>query len=1108
MNIEFQERHDRKGVIKLKVTFENSDINLTETLFGTILHIEGCGIKGEIGGPGLPSQVIKIALPPLTTNVNVSTEHGNKASLNHAGDLIAPIQLCMINAKNNNSPPEYNGGPIKENERFKPLNHRVRDQLFVEPYPSPPMIPPDPRLYELAIEQPQPPVRLIETTQIGMTSIALLEINPVRLLENGIIEFYPEISITLEYRSLDLESVLEKDQTRHETLSDSAITSRCQASRAVELARAVVVNPEAVFDYSKFFPDLITNIEYLVITDNFRWNKDKIRRIGELGPAIVGPFRLPADLETEPVSLGDIVGAFQRLVEWKKKRGLRAQVVTVSDIVSGVYGNFVKNSRDLQEVIRNFLKWAYRRWGVSWVLLGGDTGIVPVRVVAGGSDVRDGRIDLQNTDPPSDNNSFWTGDFLKMKLGADSKAPGVGWPGASSSMPLVRFDTGLLIPYDKTGSSGPSSIGWYFTDEIYKTRSTVPTLYIRVNGQESAIKGRMQWLYQYNTLPTDLYYSSIVGSNYDVDGKHDWDLLDNGIYGQHAREKEFDGVSYRADISVGRAPVSNADEANAFVNKVIAYEKFSGPDGKLLDLAWPTRMLFVSDNLYPRLQINPMPHIEPLPTEPIASAPRPDVYRYYQYEDSTPYSLIRLKSDTDFVSDFYKFRPWLFAIISDTDIRTIPYRSNPTSSRGWNFVRSSSDLSVSELKVRGYDKAFPIPTNWVAVYGPKEELSPLYYIFDLIGQDFSMIEQEDLRNQLAAEFPNINNISRLYLDEVDLSAAELAAAPIEHLTIDRLRDSLNYGQHFVSLSGHGNPDGCCGLSVNMVKNLTNGYHSFIGYADSCLTNAFDFNDAVSEYSVCNPNGGAVGYVGYTRFGIIGAGDDFQRAFFHRLTSTKHLGLLNDIRCTMVHGPSGEGANKWTIFAQNLVGDPEMPVWGGSPRILKVAFPRVLDRRKMFSIKIDQQFLANDHAVEDIAVHIQQQNFSRLVHMDSNGLATFDISMAQLGKLDITVTLDGLIPCIDSARVTGPYWVSGIVTQIIHQPKVSQQSWIKLQLDQTIEQNSYRYWSVQHAMNDYTTILDAATDAYVSGKTISLFVDNLDEGGNIEGFRFGVADSVS
>ena len=507
-----------------------------------------------------------------------------------------------------------------------------------------------------------------------------------------------------------------------------------------------------------------------------------------------------------------------------------------------------------------------------------------------------------------------------------------------------------------------------FTDHTYKNRSTSPTLYIRVNGPEPQIKGRMQWLYEYNTLPTDLYYSSIVGSNYNIDGKHDWDLLDNGIYGQYANDNDFDGVSYRADISIGRAPVSNGDEANAFVNKVIAYEQFSRPDGTLIRFGLVITYAVCIKSLVARITDNPMPYTGPL--TPAA----PTDYKYY-HENGQSYTLIRLKSDTDFVSDFYKFHPWLFAIISDMDVRTIPYRSNPSSTRGWNFVRSSSDLSISELKLRGYDKAFPMPTKWVAVYGLKEELSPLYYIFDHIGQDGSMVEQEDLRRQVALEVPQINNVSRLYDDEVDLSPAEFAAGPVDHLTIDRLRDSLNLGQHFVSLSGHGNADGCCGLSRYMVKNLLNGYHSFIGFANSCLTNSFDVNDAVSENSICNPNGGAVGYIGNTRFGILEVGYKFQQAFFHRLASTKHLGLLNDVRCTLLDEPAGHhGSNKWTIFTQNLIGDPEMPLWKGSPRILKVSFLKIVDRRKPFTVKIDKQSFSDNYTSENIACTLTTSKF--------------------------------------------------------------------------------------------------------------------------------------
>jgi len=62
----------------------------------------------------------------------------------------------------------------------------------------------------------------------------------------------------------------------------------------------------------------------------------------------------------------------------------------------------------------------------------------------------------------------------------------------------------------------------------------------------------------WNMLPTDLYYASLQGPSYGIAGRHDWDLLDNGIYGQHTDSADFDGVEYETDVSVGRAPVADA----------------------------------------------------------------------------------------------------------------------------------------------------------------------------------------------------------------------------------------------------------------------------------------------------------------------------------------------------------------------------------------------------------------------------------------------------------------------------------------------------------------------------------------------------------------------
>jgi hypothetical protein len=78
-------------------------------------------------------------------------------------------------------------------------------------------------------------------------------------------------------------------------------------------------------------------------------------------------------------------------------------------------------------------------------------------------------------------------------------------------------------------------------------------------------------------------------------------------------------------------------------------------------------------------------------------------------------------------------------------------------------------------------------------------------------------------------------------------------------------------------------------------------------------------------------------VGNTRFSWVGMGDDFQRAFFHRLASTRHLGLLHDSRMTVL-GTTGYAGNYecWTMFAMNLTGDPEMQVY-------REALPRLVIR---------------------------------------------------------------------------------------------------------------------------------------------------------------------
>lgn len=1055
MNAQMNNSHRKnREALQVKLTFDPADLRLTRTPFGMLVELEGCALTGEPGGPGLPAKVIRVALPAMTRATRVSAERGKTMRLTEKPELVAPLQLPQPG--------------ITVEPPGKPSTFRPRGEPSVEPFPARPVVPPRLELYEQEAKQPRPLARLVATEQVGPVPVIVVEVTPVRLTKEGLLEFAPEIEVTVAYApgttgaaSDERASVADSEAIEGNAAPavTRAIHSRTQAQRLVELARAKVLNPDAVWDFAPLFPVWITHVDYLIVTDDHTWDPTSLTPTGQAG---------------------NLVQAFQRLADWKARRGLKSRVVTMSDIVAGVYGNFTAGARDLQEVVRIFLKWAYSAWGISWVLLGGDIDIVPVRRVPGASE---GHMDTQAADPPPDNTSFWTGTFLKMNV----VGPGTWWPGSSADHHLVRADNGLLIPYDPTGASGPAQRGWYFcTDDTYTTRTASATRFVRVNGPAGEVNARLQWLYMWNMLPTDLYYASLQGPSYGLPGLHDWDLLNNGIYGQHTDSVDFDGVEYETDVSVGRAPVSTAAQARAFVDRVIAYEQFRRPDGAALDLSWPTRMLIVSSNWGGRIWVP-------------ASGTTPPADNSYTY--TAGHSLIKL-GDTP--ADL-KWR--LIAQVTAADVRVIPFDRNASGSgRGWYYARSDTDLTPSGVAftIFGMTFFFPVPTQWVAVYGPAAELTPQAYIFDRAEPDGSLSDQEQLREQVDAELPGITGFTRLYEDEVDLTPAQAAAAPVEHLTEDRLRTALNAGPHIVSLSGHGNSDGCCALSGNLAQNLTNGYHTFIGYADSCLTNQFDAEDAVSERLLYNPNGGAVAYIGNTRFSWIGVGDNFQRAFFHRLTSTPHLGLLNDTRVGMVNEWTGfyRLYNKWAIFTLNLMGDPEMPVWASRPKMMTVSFPTVLDKRVPFVVTVKQPFLFTEIPLSGAAVHIQQGSFTRLVFTDPAGQAAFDLNPAQLGRLEVTVTKTGYRPYLGEARIAGPAWVSGRVIRIIHQSGSPHRSLVRLHLEPAIEEDEYRSWYAQDNLPDYGIIMDAVTDAYVSDKKISLFVNLIDEGGLIERFAFG------
>ncbi len=1055
-----------EGAVQVRVCFGRDDLRVRETPFGVMLDLEGCTPGAEVGGPALPRASIFVAVPEGTWPLDIDVRATKTVPITKKPVFVAPVQ------------PLRPGDECKPPRRPRP-EQDPDDETF-EPFPPPAIVPPDAALYEAAVKAPL--WRLTGIEYFGFNPAVRVALRPVRYSAEGRLELVTECEVVVKYGArpeplsqerlaelLAQEGIRDADVARLVPMPEPKIVSRGQAKRLAELARATVVNPEVIGRWADRFPYLELPADYLVVTDNQSWDAQAIRPTGTLA--------------------GDMVAEFQRLVQWKRQRGLTAKVVTITDIVGGRYGNFRAGARDLQEVIRRFLKWAHEHWGVAWVLLGGDVNVVPARLAAGAVE---GHMDVQATDPPPDNKSFWTGSFLKMNV----RSPGTWWPGSWDRI-LTNAGTGQPIPLDSTGASATSGLGWYFTtDATYTTRATMPTQFVRVNGPASVCNAQMQWLYEWNRIPTDFYYSSLhsyaigyreiefwffkIRIPYVYQPAHDWDALDNGLYGQYVNGQDVDGVVWRTDVSVGRAPVASAQQARAFVNKVLAYESFRTPDGGFLNGNWPRRLVVAADNWG-----------GPVTVFPTSANPPGD----NQYRNAGSHALIKLATVPD------RLERQLIADISDSDRRELVFKPSGGAGPGWYYARSGTDLSVSEFhfKVLWFNIRFPIPTQWIVVHGAAAEITPRWFLLDHPAQDGSMADQEALREQLRVEIPGWDQVSRYYKDETDLTPAQVAAAPLQHLTSARIAAALNAAPHVVSLSGHGSSGGCCGAGTGIAMTATNGAHPFIVYADSCLTGQFDSEDAFAEELLKNPSGGAVAYVGSSRFSWISAGDDHQRAFFRRLTSTRHIGLANDVRVAALDMSYWHAYARWCIFSLNLLGDPEMRIWRGYHRPWGVEVIWKGDRRVPLVVKVKQPRRPKPgepvEDFEDVFVHLRQGEFERVARVDARGEAAFDLQQAGEGRITLTVSGADAVPHVEELEVLGPCWVEGRVACVSHRHEGRDETRVTLSTD-----DGERAFVVPGGGGDYAMIVNAAAEAQANRRRIELMVASRRDGAVVERFR--------
>ncbi|KPL04328.1 MAG: hypothetical protein AMJ90_01095 [candidate division Zixibacteria bacterium SM23_73_2] len=207
-------------------------------------------------------------------------------------------------------------------------------QIFPSQPPRPTMesnqpisfFPPDPKVYNSSSPYPEIPIKYIKTGTLGGRKIALLKVSPLYWIpKDKSLYLNKQIDFELKYELNDQSKIPPNRTPKTQGIYDQIITS-------------LVENPSDLPALSQVPNQTGGTHEYLIIT---HFNLDT---------------------------------SFQRLADWKKKKGIRTQIRNTLWIQNNYPGD------NLAERIRNYIKIAYQDSGCVWVLLGGDTQIIPERI--------------------------------------------------------------------------------------------------------------------------------------------------------------------------------------------------------------------------------------------------------------------------------------------------------------------------------------------------------------------------------------------------------------------------------------------------------------------------------------------------------------------------------------------------------------------------------------------------------------------------------------------------------------------------------------------------------------------------------------------------------
>jgi hypothetical protein len=235
-------------------------------------------------------------------------------------------------------------------------------------------------------------------------------------------------------------------------------------------------------------------------------------------------------------------------------------------------------------------------------------------------------------------------------------------------------------------------------------------------------------------------------------------------------------------------------------------------------------------------------------------------------------------------------------------------------------------------------------------------------------------------------------------------------------------DALNAGGSHVLHSGHAWYD-CMGcgtgyLTRAQVDALTNEHEQPLVYSIGCWPAAFDLpQHCIAEHFVRNPHGGAVAFIGNSRYGWASPGNPgygYSERFmqqFYKALYVDGIGssgaALAAAKAAFVPLAQERNVYRWHEYEVNLLGDPEMPVWTDDPVDLTVQHPASAPAGpSQFSVSVS---VAGSPVVGARVCVMNGSDVYERALTTADGAVTLAVAPAGPDSLRITVTASNARP---------------------------------------------------------------------------------------------------